>query len=88
MRGQFDLSILQACVTSRRIDRQAAGDDRGRMSWRPGWPTPQQRANARDELANAEWLGQVIVGAALESEYLVRLLAPGGEHQDRHIAIH
>src|SRR6185436_14297401 len=44
-------------------------------------------ANTRDELANAEGLGEVIVGAALETEDLVRFLAPRGQHQNRHIAV-
>ena len=30
--------------------------------------TPQQRARARDQLADAERLGQVVVGAALEAD--------------------
>jgi hypothetical protein len=46
----------------------------------------QQRADAGDELADAERLGQVIVGAALQAVHLVGFLAPGGEHQDRHIS--
>ena len=48
----------------------------------------QQRARARDQLAHAERLGQVVVGAALEADHLVRLLAPRGQHQDRHVAVH
>src|SRR5690242_19882569 len=39
--------------------------------------------NARDELARAERLCQVIVGAHLESDDTVDLLALCGEHDDR-----
>ena len=46
----------------------------------------QQRAHARHELAHAERLGQVVVGAAVEAEHLVGLFAPRGQHQDRHVA--
>ena len=49
---------------------------------------PQQRAHPRDELADAERLGQVVVGAALEAEHLVGLFAPRRQHQDRHVAVH
>jgi hypothetical protein len=45
----------------------------------------QQRADARDELADAERLGQVVVGAALEAVDLVGLFAPRRQHQDRHV---
>ncbi len=48
---------------------------------------PQQRTGAGHQLANAERLGKVIVGAAFETEHLVAFFAPGGEHQDRHILV-
>src|SRR3954466_520755 len=41
MRGQLDLAVRQACVTARRIDRQAAGDDRSGMAGRTRWPAPE-----------------------------------------------
>ena len=49
-----------------------------------GWCAPEDRANARDQLADAERLGHVVVGAGVEAADLVGLLALGGEHDDRH----
>ena len=49
--------------------------------------TAQQRAGARHQLADAERLGQVIVGAALEADDLVGLVATRGQHQNRHVVI-
>ena len=43
----------------------------------------QDRPDAGDQLARAERLGQVVVGAQLEPEQLVELVVPGGEHHDR-----
>jgi len=48
---------------------------------------PGQRASTRDELRDAERLGEVIIGAALESENQISFLPPGGQHENRHIRI-
>ena len=45
----------------------------------------QHRADAGDQLARAERLGHIIVGAGLEAADPVALLAARGEHDDRHI---
>ena len=49
------------------------------------WPrgTPQQRPDPRVQLAHAEGLRHVVIGAALEGGDLVLLLRPGGEDEDR-----
>ena len=47
--------------------------------------TPEHGSNARDHLACAEGLDHVVVGAELEPDDAVRLLAAGGEHDDRHL---
>ncbi len=44
----------------------------------------QHRVDARDELARVEGLGQVVVGAHLEPDDAVDVLALCGEHDDRH----
>ena len=88
VRRQFDLTILQAGVSSRRIDGQPAGDDGGSMSRGTRRPSSQQRTHARNELANAERLGQIVVGAALETENLVGFLATRRQHQNRHVPVH
>ncbi len=88
VRGQLDLAIADARVAARGIDREAAGDDRRRVPrGGTGRTPPQQCADARDELPDAERLGQVVVGSALETEHLVRLFAARGQHQDRHVAV-
>ena len=47
----------------------------------------QDRADARDELAGAERLDDVVVGAELEAEHAVGLVAAGGEHDHRHALV-
>ena len=45
----------------------------------------QDRADAGDQLAGAERLDHVVVGAEFEAEDAVDLLAASGEHDDRHV---
>ena len=45
----------------------------------------QDRANARLQLARVEGLGEIVVGADLESDDAVRVLAARGQHQDRRL---
>ena len=76
--GRIDLDI----AVGDRCERSAAfGPDLPRVT------APQQSPHARHQLANAEGLGQIIVGPAVEAEHLVGLLAPGGQHQDRRFGI-
>ncbi len=44
----------------------------------------QHRVDARDELARIERLGQVVVGAHLEADDAIDVLALGRQHDDRH----
>ena len=44
---------------------------------------PQERPDAGDQLAHAEGLGQVVVGADLEPQHPVDLVGARGEHQHR-----
>src|SRR5262245_24176480 len=44
---------------------------------------PQQRADAREELARRERLGEVIVGPQLEAHDAVGFVLAPGEHDDR-----
>ena len=52
-----------------------------------GAAPPQQRLHAGDELADAERLGDVVVGAELEAADDLLLLALGGEHDDRQLEL-
>jgi hypothetical protein len=55
---------------------------RGRLAvTRPG--PAQDAAHTSHELAWAEWLDDVVVGAELETDDPVRLVALGGQHDDR-----
>jgi hypothetical protein len=52
----------------------------------PAWlarGVPQRHAHPRQQLAHAEGLGQVIVGAGVERGDLVAFLALGRQHHDR-----
>src|SRR3569832_2614035 len=55
-------------------------DTRGRAAARG--VAPQSRVDARKQLAQAERFGEVVVGADLEAQHLVYLLAARGEHDD------
>jgi hypothetical protein len=46
----------------------------------------QDGADARQQLARLEGLGQVVVGAELQADDPVHRVALGGEHQHRHLA--
>jgi hypothetical protein len=48
---------------------------------------PQDGADAQDELARLEGLGQIVVGAGLEAGDAVLRLAHGGEQQDGHAVL-
>jgi len=61
------------------IHRQIAHLDHGRAE---NGGTPQQGAEASEELLEVERLGQVIVGSAVEAGHAVVHAAAGGEHQD------
>ena len=66
----------------RQVEHDVAGTDRLGGVERPIGPA-QDRPDARDQLARAERLGQVVVGAELEAEQLVELVVARGEHDDR-----
>jgi hypothetical protein len=70
-----------------RIDVHVADRDRGGRGRRAGRGRgpAQHGADARDQLGHAERLHQVVVGAELESDHTVGLLAAGGQHDDRHL---
>ena len=56
---------------------------RARTRLRP----PQHRFHSRHELSRAERLDHVVVGAHLQSDDAVGLLAARGEHDDRHVGV-
>ncbi len=48
---------------------------------------PQDRLHPADELSGRERLGHVVVGAELQAEDAVDLVAPGRQHDDRHVGL-
>ena len=48
---------------------------------------PHHGANTRQQLADPEGFRQIVVGPAVQSEHLVRLVAARGEHEDRYVAV-
>ena len=60
----------------------------GRVSLRPPphvRRTAQHGADAGQQLARVERLGEIVVGAHLQPDDPVRVLADGGEHDDRQV---
>ena len=68
------------------LHRAIAGGGRFGLQLRSA-RTAQQRAHPRHQLANAERLRQVIIGAALEAKHLIALLTASREHQDWHVLV-
>ena len=48
---------------------------------------PQDRLDARDKFAAAEWLWQVVVGAHFQADDAIHLVAFGGQHDDRDVRL-
>ncbi len=85
LRGELDR--LAALVTVR---DDGSSDERADVSGprherRAGAPPALDRTDARDELAGRERLDDVVVGAELEADDPVDLLAASGQHDDRHV---
>ena len=66
------------------VEREVADLERGGAARRPA---AQQRPDPRQQLLALEGLDQVVVGAAVEAVDAVLGLGPGGQHQDRHVAV-
>ena len=66
------------------VDLRLADRRRPRARARRARGAAEDGADARDELADAERLGHVVVGAGVEAADLVDLLAARREHDDRH----
>ena len=87
--GEVELGRRRA-LAARRAGSTPDGADleRRRLGWRCGAAAPspgaaQHRPDPRGHLARAERLDDVVVGAELEADDAVGLLAAGGEHDDR-----
>ena len=67
------------------IDAQAAELD-ARRGLLLALRAPQDRLHAQEQLAHAEGLDDVVVGAELEADHAIDLLALGREHDDLRVA--
>ena len=66
---EYDAAHLEPCL--------------GRFAHRPFLPaTAELGANARNELAMAEWLGQVVVSSSFQSAHLVLFGIERSQHDD------
>ncbi len=79
--SEFDADTPQQDITSGRIDDQPfeleAGARRGRLG------TPQHASHPSGQLARRERLGDVVIGAELETQHPIGLLPACGEQDDR-----
>ena len=72
-------------VLGRVHDQVAVGDGASDAATGPLPGPPQDRVDPEHELARAERLGHVVVGAALEPDHPVGLGAEGGQHDHRQV---
>ena len=90
-RGEGQGAVVQGGGVGFRRDAQRAGDHLaqgfGGALLRGPAGTAQQGAQAGQQFARGKRLGQIVVGAQLQSDHAVDLLAPAGEHQHRHLAL-
>jgi len=80
-RGQLDRRAGARHGVRRRVDDELAGRHPRRP---PRRPAPDQRAQAREQLAEVEGLGEVVVGAGVKAADTVVDVAARGEDEDRH----
>ncbi len=74
-------------LPARETVRAAAGSARGRLGRRPALVAAQHRSHARQQLAIAEGLGDVVVGRHLQPHHAIGLVAPGRHDDDRDVGL-
>ena len=82
-RRQLDRPLADRQTLPRQIERQVHHAQHLGRRPGPAFGPAQHRPHAGDQLLGAEGLDHVVVGAQLEPDQLVALLAAGGEHDDR-----
>ena len=85
-RRQLHLGAADGDVAAHEIDLELADLEGGGILVRGAGGVAQRHAHARQQLAGAERLGHVVVGAGVERGDLVALLAARRQHDDRHRA--
>src|SRR5207248_3697158 len=81
--GQALPDAVDTHFTGGEIDLQTSGGELDRV--RVGGRAAQHRPDPGEQLARVERLREVIVGAELETDDLVRVVAAGGHHDDRRL---
>ena len=84
-RGQPDLAVVDPRAVRVAIDLEPAEPDQRRLAL-DAVGAAEQRADPQDQLAHAERLDDVVVGADLEADDAVDLLALRGAHDHRDVA--
>ena len=79
-------SAAPEAVASRAPRRSSTPPSLSIVARRPRLRPPQHGLDARDQLARAEGLGHVVVGAELEAEHPVDLLVARRERDHRRLA--
>jgi hypothetical protein len=81
--GEADLGVVADHALPGDVDHERAEDQRrlGHACVGQRLPAPEERADAGLQLAEAERLGEVVVGAELEADHAVELGRLGGEHE-------
>ena len=82
-RAQLDRAAVDVRPAGAQVERDVARAQHGLLG---GPLVAQPHAHAREQLLEAERLGDVVVGAVLEPGDLVLDLVAGGEDDDRHAA--
>src|SRR5204862_3636787 len=85
-RSKVDPLTRDDDLTGARIERDAVHLDPAPGCRGARLVAPQDRADTRRQLAGVEWLGQVIVGAQLESDDTVDVLPARRQHNHRNFA--
>jgi hypothetical protein len=78
-RGQIELPTGERRAAIETVERQRPDPERRRVR-----ATPGERPRPRQELAEIEWLPDVVVGAGVEPGDALAHLATRREHEDRH----
>src|SRR5262245_63419130 len=80
LRGQLHLATIVRDGVAREVHRDRP--ERQRRRWGlSAFRTPNQRTNASDELVGAEWLGEIVVGADVQTDDTVGFFRPRRHHK-------
>ena len=85
--GEIDLLVVDQHFVPRHVDGELAELQHFALRLGIGVHAAQKRAGASNQLAGAERLHQVVVGAQLQTDDAVFHLALSGEHDNGHVGV-